>query len=129
MDNFIGTIIEESLEDKSVLNDVKIISTKIEPLNDRHQTSWVTQWTLHKVEVDVDKAEDIAGKISKALDSNHTHSWYADFKNETIHYYIFRDKVFKVDRTKIEEYQEAQDYGLRLGIPSFQVEFVKNVVK
>jgi len=127
MENFNGTIIEESLEDKSVLGDLKIISTKIEPTKERHQTPWVKQWTLHKVEIGIDKAEDIAEKISKALDSNHLHSWYADYKNEDIHYVIYRDKVFKIDRTKEGEYKEAEKYGLDLGMPSYQIDFVKNV--
>jgi hypothetical protein len=127
MEIFFGTIIEESLEDRSVLGSVKIISTKVEPITDKHQTPWVKQWTLHKVEVEANEAENIAGQISKSLDKNHKHSWYADYKNENIHYIIFRDKVFKINRTKIEEYNEATKYGLALGIPDYQVDFAKNV--
>ena len=127
MENFKGTIIEESLEDKLVLSKVKIISTKVEDVTDRHQTPWVKQWTLHKVEIEPEKVDGIAVQISKSLDADHEHSWYADFKNEDTHYVIYRDKVFKIDRTRIEEYLEAKEYGLALGIPPYQVKFEKNV--
>lgn len=33
-----GTIIEESLENKDVLGRVKIVSTKVEPVVDKHKT-------------------------------------------------------------------------------------------
>lgn len=33
-----GIIIEESLEDKSVLDEVKIVDTKVEPITPRHKT-------------------------------------------------------------------------------------------
>lgn len=33
-----GVIIEESLQDKSVLCTVKIVDTKVEPITSRHQT-------------------------------------------------------------------------------------------
>ena len=129
MNNFKGTIIEESLEDKSVLSNVKILSTRISQVIDKHKTPWIKQWTLHKVEIDNDKAEGIARQISKSLDRDHTHSWYVDFKNENIHYVVYRDKVFKIDRTKKEEYKEAKGYGLTLGIPDYQIDFEKNVKK
>jgi hypothetical protein len=125
METFNGTIIEESLEDKSILDKLKIVSTKIEPITDRHQTPWVAQWTLHKVEIESNKAVSVAEELSKVIDHSHKSSWYADFKNEDTHYIIFRDKVFKIDRTNIEEYAEATKYGLTLGIPDYQLGFVK----
>ena len=66
--NFTGIIIEESLADKSVLNDVEIVSTKTEPVTEKHKTPWVKQWTMHNVEISADKVTAIAEKISKALD-------------------------------------------------------------
>lgn len=40
-----GVIIEESLENKAVLGEVKVINTKIEPVTVEHKTPWVKQWT------------------------------------------------------------------------------------
>jgi len=61
------------------------------------------------------------------LDSKH--NWYADFKNETTHYIIFRNRVFKIDRTKKEQYDEATRYGISLGIPDYQVDFSPHIKK
>ena len=63
-----GVIIEESLENKDVLKDVTILSTKVEEVTER-------------------------------------------------------DKVFKVDRSKPEEYKEVTQYGVSLGIPDYQLDF------
>lgn len=119
--NYKGVIIEESLERKDVLAHIKISSTKIEPVNEKHKTPWIKQWTLHTVEIPEAEAEEIAEKISKFLDSEHV--WYADFKNETIHFIIFRNKVFKIDITSKEQYDKAKEYGISLGIPEYQVDF------
>jgi len=121
MDVYTGVIIEESLEDKSVLSGVKILKTKIELVTEKHKTPWVKQWTLHTVEIPISKTDSIAEKLSKSLDSKH--SWYADFKNNNTHYVIFRGKVFKVERSKKEQYAEVTKYGLSLGIPEYQLDF------
>lgn len=121
MENYRGVIIEESLEDKKVLKKVKILSTKIEDVAERHKTPWIKQWTLHTVEIPENEADGIAEEISKSLDSEH--NWYADFKNDDMHYIVFLDKVFKIDRTIKEQYEKATQYGISLGIPNYQLDF------
>src|SRR3989344_1388310 len=118
---FIGTIIEESLENNEILNELKITKTKVEEVTEKHRAPWIKKWTLHSVEIPYEKAGEIAEKISKALDKKY--SWYADFKTDEIHYIIYRNKVFKIDRTNKEQYDEAKEYGLSLGIPEYQVDF------
>lgn len=119
--NYQGVIIEESLGNKDVLRDVDILETNIEKVTEKHKTPWIKQWTLHTVEILEEKADRVAEKISKALDTEHV--WYADFKNKTHHYIIFRDKVFCVDRKNKEQYEEAKKYGISLGIPEYQLDF------
>ena len=123
--NYKGIIIEESLGNKDVLKKVKILSTKVEPVAEKHKTPWIKQWTLHTVEIVEDKAEGVAEEISKALESEH--NWYADFKNKVTHFIIFKNKVFKVGRTRKEQYDEAKEYGISLGIPPHQVDFYPEV--
>ncbi len=120
--NYQGTIIEESLKGKSVLSEVKILKTEISPVTKEDGTPWLKQWTLHTVEVPEEKAEEIAEKISKSLDYSHKSAWYADFKNETTHYIIFENKVFKIGRSA-QEYAEVTKYGMSLGIPEKQLDF------
>lgn len=125
--NYKGVIIEESLRDKSVLAAVEIGNTKVESVTKDHATPWLKQWTLHTVTVPEDKAEIIAGKISESLDVDHGGSWYADFKNDDTHYVVFRNKIFKIDRSKPEQYQVATDFGISLGIPEHQVDFSPHI--
>ena len=68
-------------------------------MSDEHKTPWLKQWTLHKVEIEENQAEDVAKNLSESLDSKHS-SWYADFKNDSFHYVIFYKKIFKVDLSK-----------------------------
>lgn len=124
-----GVIIEESLVNKSVLSKIKIESTKIEPITPEHKTPWLKQWTLRNVLIDEKAANEIAEEISKSFDYSHGSAWYADFKNDKTHYIIFKDKIFKIDRSKLEEYQKATDYGISLGIPEYQVDFAPNVIE
>lgn len=117
-----GVIIEESLRDKAILGEVKIVSTEVEPVTDEHKTPWIKQWTMHTVEIPANKAAEIAEKISKALDREH--NWYADFKTDKEHFVIYRDKVFHItDRSDKSQYDEATKYGISIGIPDYQVDF------
>lgn len=125
MKNYTGVIIEESLENKDVLQDVKISDTKVEEVTEEHKTPWIKQWTLHTVEIPENQADSVAEKLTKALDSQH--SWYADFKNDAFHYIIFRDKFFKVDRGKKEQYDDVVKFGLSLGIPDYQLDFSPDI--
>lgn len=119
--NFVGVIIEESLEKKDVLKGLKILKTKIEKVTEKHKTPWIKQWTLHTVEILENQAEAVAKELSKSLDSQH--DWYANFKNDSHHYIIFRNKVFYIDRRNKEQYDKAKKYGISLGIPEYQVDF------
>mgnify|MGYP001575204044 CR=1 FL=1 len=118
--NYKGVIIEESLSNKDVLKDVTILSTKVEEVTEKHQTPHLKQWTLHRVEVDESRADEVANKISKSFDSEHS-DWYADFENDKYHYIIYPDKIFKVDLAKPVLYEEAKQYGISLEIPEHQV--------
>ena len=105
-----GVVIEESLENKDVLKEIKILKTKVEPVKEKHKTSWVKQWTLHTVEIKEESADSVAEKISQNLDKKH--SWYADFKNKYYHFIIYQGKIFKVDLKNPTLYKDAKEYGI-----------------
>lgn len=123
--DFIGVIIEESLERKDVLKKVKTVKTKVEKVTEKHNTPWVKKWTLHTVEIPEGNIDAIVKELSESLDSRH--AWYADFKNAYTHYIIFRNRVFKVDRSKKEQYDEVTRYGVSLGIPDYQLDFSPDI--
>lgn len=121
--NYKGVIIEESLENTSILQEVKILETKVEQVVGEHKTPWLKQWTLHTVEVPEEKVDEIAQRLSKSLDYSHNSSWYADFKNDEYHFIIFKDRIFKIKLNDVEGYKEVKQYGISLGIPEYQVDF------
>jgi len=128
MDNYCGTIIEESLVDKLILQTLNITSTRVEQVTEKEHTPWLTQWTLHKVEIPDSEAAKVAETLSKNLDYSHGGAWYADFRNETHHYIIYLNKIFFVDRRSREQYDKAKQYGLSLGIPEYQVDFHRRLI-
>ena len=121
MNDYKGIIIEESLENTDVLKKIKVISTKVEEVTESHKTPWIKQWTLHDVEIPEKDVQSVADEISEALDKDHP--WYADFKNNSHHYIIYKNKVFYIDRSSKEQYEQASKYGISLGIPEYQVDF------
>jgi len=123
--NFKGIIIEESLEDKSILknNIIIILKTEVEKVTSEHHTPWIKRWTMHTVEVSENKAMETAEKISRCLDAKH--NWYADYKNKEYHFIIFKKKIFCVKRENRAEYEDVKKYGLSLGIPEHQLDFYK----
>lgn len=120
--NYKGVIIEESLQNASTLEEIKILETKVEAITPEHKTPWLKHWTLHTIEVPEEIASKFAEKVSKTIETEHS-AWYADYKNEKWHYIIFPDKVFKIDKTSAEQYKQAKQYGISLGIPEYQVDF------
>ena len=120
-----GVIIEESLEHKDVLMRFPILETEVEQVTEKFGTPWLTQWTLHTMEIPDERIEEFTQEIEQAIDTEHQNSWFADFHNDTTHYIIFKSRTFKVDRTKNEEYEEAMTYGIPIGIPAHQVAFTK----
>lgn len=121
MKKYHGVIIEESLENLSVLRDVKILSTRVSVVNEKHKTPWLKKWTLHTVEVEREEAEKIAQKISESFDP--AHSWFADFNDGEQEYIIFPNKIFCINMRLQDEYDKAREYGVSIGIPEYQVAF------
>ena len=119
MNNYKGDIIEESLENKDILEKLNIISKRVEKVKDEHQTPWLSQWTLDTIEVTENEAGSLAEKLSRRLDPEH--GWYIDYRNDKYHFVIFKDKVFKLDRSKKSDYDEMITYGLSIGTPDYQL--------
>lgn len=122
-ENFTGSIIEESLDNKEVLNKIRIISTKVEKTTENHKTPWIRQWTVHTVEIPEKDAPEIADEISKSIDATHASSWYIDFRNGRYHYVVYYGKVFRIERNSKEQYRDATSYGISIGLPEYQVDF------
>jgi hypothetical protein len=119
-----GVVIGESLETPEILDSVEILETSIEPVTAKHQTPWLRQWTLHTVRIPEAHAQSVAEAISNSIEREHANSWYADFRNEALHYVIFSGRIFLIDRRILAQYMEAQEYGISRGLPPHQADFV-----
>jgi len=120
--NYKGVIIEESLSNSNVLKDIAIAKTRREKVTSKHKTPWLTQWTLHTIEIPEENMDTFADMLSKSFEVQHS-AWYIDFKNETFHFIIFPNKVFKINLENPVLYKNARRYGESLGIPFYQMQF------
>ena len=116
-----GEVILESLSDRTVLDDLFIVKTKSVKVDENHQTPWLKHWTIHIVEIPKKIINQTVLKIAKALEGKHP--WYADFKNDKNHIIIFKNRIFTIDREKPDQYNQAIEYGVGLGIPKHQLDF------
>lgn len=108
MEFYKGTIIENSLEDKSVLKDLKITKT--------YNT---THWTLHDVLITEKQIENLGKYFNDG-------PWYAHFwqegNDEVI--VVFKDKIFRIKHSDKNTWTDAIKHGIFRGIPEKQLDFV-----
>lgn len=121
---FSGILIEESLTSKDCLRLLRVVGRSSEKTTERHQTPWLRQWTMLRFEIDdATDASIVAASIQDCLDAEHASSWYVDFKNDAEHYIVFKDRLFRIDLSKPEQYDAVSMYGFELGMPPDQLDF------
>ena len=108
-----GAIVGESLEDKSILKDFKVLDISVtEDLNPEDR------WHIYKVEVNQDQLE----KLSKIIKPQ---KWYAHFWDENKNIIaVFRDKIFTFNYDDKESWGQIVQYGISVGIPKEQLDFL-----
>lgn len=110
-----GTIVEESLEDNRIINGLEITKFKISEDDDPTE-----RWHLYTVKVSKEEIE----KLSKYLKVG---KWYMHFWREREVLAVFKDKVFEFNYDDKSTWQEAVSYGLSLGIPQEQLDFLIDI--
>src|SRR4051812_3754335 len=110
--DYFGTIIEESLEDNRILNDIEIISFRISKDEDPQD-----RWHLYKAKV---SREDIE-KLSKYIKVG---KWYMHFWEGTDVIAVFWGKIFEFNYADKSTWKEVLEYGRSQGIPEEQLDFV-----
>lgn len=103
-----GTIIENSLQDKSILDALKI-----------EKTWHAGDWILHDVLVDESQIEKIRESLLDA-------PWYIHFwepgQDKVI--VIFKNKTFEILHSDKSTWIDAIQYGKSIGIPEEQLDFI-----
>lgn len=69
-----GVIIEESLTDRRIVDELEIVDTYIGKTTARESTPWVDQWTLQTVVIPNDKIDEYVDRLSKFIDKSHASS-------------------------------------------------------
>jgi hypothetical protein len=101
-----GTIVENSLADKSVLDSLHIMRT------------WSDEdWILHDVVV----GEEHIKLIQKALCDG---PWYVHFWEGDDITVVYKNRVFTIKKLDTSTWKEAIEYGASLGIPEEQLDFL-----
>ncbi|AJA47058.1 hypothetical protein CPAST_c09580 [Clostridium pasteurianum DSM 525 = ATCC 6013] len=107
---YIGIIVEESLNDNRILNGLDI--KKIHITNHNNPKD---RW--HMYEVNVSKEE--IGELSKHIIGD----WYMHFWENTNIVAIFKDKIFEFDYENKSTWDKVLKYGRSLGLPEGELDF------
>ena len=110
MNKYHAVVIEQSLANKKVLGNFKILGTK-------HSGEW---------DLDILEIEDLAEAIKiiqPEMVSDKPFYWHIYDDNNSL-IVVFREKLFKFDPKDKSTWAKAQEYGAKLlGIPSKQLDF------
>ncbi|MCP6719532.1 MAG: hypothetical protein KJI71_04920 [Patescibacteria group bacterium] len=105
-----GIIVEESLKDNRILNDLEIIKVRIS-----EQENQAERWHLYTVKV--------SKKDINILSKNIKPKWYMHFWKGRNIIAIFKDKKFEFNFDNRATWEPVIKYGLSLGIPKEQLDF------
>lgn len=111
MKKYKGTIVQESLVDDSILNDLEIVKFKV--TDDENPSD---RWHLFTILA----APEQIKKLSSNLKSE---KWYAHFWNGNDVIAVFPNKIFNFKHSDKSTWKETVEYGKSLGIPVEQLDF------
>lgn len=112
--DYIGIIIKESLTDANVLDTLQVVSNHTETDQDNPDDTW----HLYNVMVTKDEISNLQTYLERIG------GWYMHFwKGEKV-IVVFRDKLFEIDYDDKSTWKEAIDYGLSVGVPKEQIDFL-----
>ena len=101
MNLYKGVIVENSLNDRKILDEVRIVK-KYKDEN----------WVLYEIEIMEDNIKDLQKYINDG-------PWYIHLwrENNDKVYVVFKDNIFKIKYSDKSTWGKAIDYGKKMGIP------------
>ncbi|MDD2785607.1 MAG: hypothetical protein PHS79_01785 [Patescibacteria group bacterium] len=108
---FKGTIVEESLQDNRILNDLHIIGVEIS-----QDENPANRWHMYSVLVTREDIERLSVTIKP--------KWYMHFWKDRDIVAIFQGKQFEFNYDDKSTWAQAVEYGLSQGIPKEQLDFL-----
>lgn len=108
-----GVVLEESLEDKSMLDMARIVGTNVSKLEKENRVM-----TFHKVEV----PDSLKGEYIKKAKNNIRQSFYTHLCKDGQMIVVFKNKVFSFGDGD-SQLIKAREYGKSIGIIPEQMPF------
>lgn len=115
-----GVIIEESLENRNILNLVRIINTRETSLEKEDEKGILH---FHRIELEDDKKDEFVQKASSAMKQG----WYIHICKDAVMTIIFKEKVFSFNRSQKDKIENAKKYGISIGIVKEQMD-IENMI-
>lgn len=112
MNKWKGCIVEESLDDNRVLNNLETVAVRITQEENSEQ-----RWHIYNALLTEDDIERIHPHLKQG--------WYLHVWNEKIMIILFKGKKFMVDANDKKTWKKAIDYGLSCDIPEEQLDFIR----
>lgn len=110
-----GVLIEESLEDPTVLNRMHIVGTMSERLEGEEDRG---EFHFHKVEVDNDALKGVLQDASESIKD----SWYFHLVSGDRMIVVFRGRVFEATKGRANEFDAIRAFALSQGIHPEQLQ-------
>lgn len=113
MNNYRGIIVDNSLEDTSLLAGIKTVAMK------RSTGNSDTPWYLRLVSIPEHQLDSFLKLLSELIKPG----WYTHFYNDQHLIVVFRDQVFRFPIQDKRSWRQAREYGRWQGIKSAQLDF------
>lgn len=111
MEKWKGCIVEESLEDNRILNNLEIIKVRI-----TSEQNPAEKWHIYNAL--------LSEKEIKVMHQHLRRGWYMHFWKDAKIIVLFKDKRFLLDAKNKKTWQEAINYGLSVSISPEQLDFL-----
>lgn len=108
-----GIIVDNSLEDTSLLTAVKTVTAK------KMASDSGSPWYLRLVTISDKQLNDFLTMASDLIKPG----WYMHLYNDRYLIVVFKDQVFRLPIKDKRSWRKAIDYGQRLGIKTEQLDF------
>lgn len=116
---FRGVLIKEALVELSILDELRILGTKVVVI-EAPAAGQPATWTVITFEVDDAQAPTTAGTLAGQLAPG---PWYVDFNNGERSYVVFSDRVFTYLRGDEEGLRAARAHAAGQGVPETQIDW------
>jgi len=117
-----GVLIAESLRTGARLEGIALTVRRIARDDDGDtDAEQPLTWTFIEFEAPLDKAEELAAALSRALDKRL--GWYCDFRSPTETFVVFAERVFRYRRGDKGGRSEAEAHARSMGVPESQLDW------